>query len=246
MSFTVVEASKTMEEIDRGLVHITKLTPRENDGMPDIQATPPYDSPVEQIFAETCFKHLSSKVRAEKQKEVVTKHGRFFLDFLLPLENERIGVECDGKEFHERLRDELRDAIILGEGWCHTIYRFRGNDLNYYSEDCIWLMSLLDPKLFSPRGHIHLERLHHLEFKIDDRSENFLQMVNDNRIDSEGHPYHFWAFRRSVHLLSLPNPLRYHWKVLYEFACKHKRTSIDDLLEIKRAEWDRLKSDDQK
>jgi hypothetical protein len=69
----------------------------EDDERPNILSEPPYDSPIEQIFAETCFKHLSSKITVEKQKEVTTPFGRFYLDFLLSFNNERIGVECDGK-----------------------------------------------------------------------------------------------------------------------------------------------------
>jgi hypothetical protein len=220
-----------------GLTHISELGPSEDGGLPNILAYPPYYSQSELIFDETCFKHLHSKVTAEKQKEIITQYGTFYLDFLLTFEDERIAVECSGNDSSEQFRDEFRDAIILGEGYCETIYHFRDNDLKYYSEDCIWLMSLLDPKLFSRRGHIHLDILHHLDFKIDNRSENILQVVNDGRKDDEGYPYHFWAFRRSVHLLTLPNPLKYHWKSLYQFACENQGLDLNELYDLETQNW---------
>ena len=46
--------------------------------------------------------------------------GRFFIDFGDPLE--RIGLEADGRDFHDVVRDRARDEILLREyGWC--IYR---------------------------------------------------------------------------------------------------------------------------
>ena len=50
--------------------------------------------------------------------------GRFFIDFGDPLE--RIGLEADGRDFHDVARDRARDEILLREyGW--RIYRVTGS-----------------------------------------------------------------------------------------------------------------------
>lgn len=48
--------------------------------------------------------------------------GRFFLDFGCPMA--RVGVECDGAEFHDPVKDAARDAELALLGW--TIYRIPG------------------------------------------------------------------------------------------------------------------------
>jgi hypothetical protein len=195
---------------------------------------PPYDSPLEEIFSEHCFKHLAPSVSVNKQVEVKSTHGLFRLDFLLSVADRRIAVECDGKDFHDGLKDELRDAIILGEGCCNTIYHFRGRDLVYYPHDCVWLMSILDRDLFSERGHIHLDHLRSLVIGLtpDAVEKNETFMFN---IDPPSRYLH--VFRRSA-ILAARNPsLNYFWKSLYEFACEHPGVGLDELIEIETESW---------
>ncbi len=200
------------------------------------RADPPYDSPIETIFAENCFKHLDPNVNADKQVKILTKHGGFFLDFLISTRDCKVGVECDGEQFHEGLRDELRDAIILGEGHVDTIYHFRGCDITYYPDDCTWLMSILDPKLFSERGRFQLDCLHRLELDKNQELANRESFMC--QIWHETHVYHFWAFRRSAKMISAFPHLRYHWKVLYDFACEHPGMSLDTLLHTRMFNWE--------
>lgn len=191
---------------------------------------PPFDSPIEAAFAESCFKFLSPNAVVEKQVEVSTAHGIFRLDFLMAVNNRKIAVECDGKDFHERLRDELRDAILLGGGNCDTIYHFRGCDLVYYPYDCVWLMSLLDKDLFSQRGHLHLDKLRSLAFDMSNKDtakdESFFFNIDPPT-------RFFWLFRRSVWLASKNPTLNYHWKSLYRFACEYPNASLGELLDIR-------------
>ncbi len=227
-----------MEEGDRGLEHIGEILPRlfSEDCMAEWRKLPepPYDSPIEEIFAEHCFKHLSPNVHTEKQVEVSTKHGSFRVDFGLSSANRQIVVECDGKDFHEGLRDELRDAILLGEKHFDTIYHFRGCDLVYYPYDCIWLMSVLDGDLFSQRGHLQLDKLRSLTFDVSnkkaEKDESFLFNIDPPT-------RFFWAFRRSVNLVSKNPALNYHWKALYKFACENPSASLDKLLDIRVSSW---------
>lgn len=46
----------------------------------------------------------------------------YFLDFADPVK--KINIECDGKQWHDRSADNLRDARLRAAGW--TIYRLPG------------------------------------------------------------------------------------------------------------------------
>jgi len=188
------------------------------------------ESHIEKIFAWGCLKYLHNNINLDSQVEVNTKYGLFRIDFVLSGSNQKVAVECDGRDFHDGFRDEFRDAILLGEGHFETIYHFRGCDITYYVEDCLWLMSILDPNLFSERGRLQLNRLHKLE--------NVWGFTSDESYMLRGRtgeqPYWFWAFRRTIHLKPRVNP---HWKVLYEFACAHPHVSLDDLVNMRKASW---------
>lgn len=186
-----------------------------------------YESPIEEIFAWNCAKYLVSRIVFDNQLEVNTKHGRFRIDFLLSDGNERVAVECDGHDFHDTFRDELRDAILLGEGNFETIYHFRGCDLTYYTEDCLWLMSILDPNLFSERGRLNLNQLHKLEI-VSSLTSGESYML---RAHTGEQPYWFRAFRRNSHLKS-NNPDWPFWRTLFRFASKYPSTSLDDLVSL--------------
>ncbi|MCK9524535.1 MAG: hypothetical protein M0R49_01215 [Limnochordia bacterium] len=220
--------------MDNGLKHIREILPRLFVGNQLIESTilpePPYDSPIELAFAKHCYKHLSPNVDAKEQFEVGTKHGLFRVDFGLFCGKRAIAVECDGKDYHEGLRDEIRDAILLGEGHFDTAYHFRGCDLVYYPYDCVWLMSVLDRDLFTDRAHLQLGKLRSLTFEIKsekaERDESFLFNIDPPSL-------FFWAFRRSINLTHSNPRLRYHWKSLYEFACKYPGANLDDLVDIR-------------
>jgi len=205
--------------------------------MPDQVYQPPYDSPIEDIFAWHCQKYLQQGVGLDSQVEFKTHHGVFRVDFVLVTENtNRVGVECDGRDFHEPFRDEFRDAILLGEGHLGTLYHFRGCDITYYPEDCIWLMSTLDPDLFSERGRPQLSYLHRLEIvSVLSSPESYVLR------SLPGEPkYRFWAFRRSVDVKSHANPTGWpHWRVLYRFACEHPLASLDELIKLNFANLSR-------
>jgi len=188
----------------------------------------PFDSPIEDLFASACFAHLDAKVTIEPQCEVSSKHGLFFIDFVLMNENKRIGVECDGKDYHHFLRDELRDAILLGEGHLTTIYHFRGCDLVYHPGDCAWLMSLLDRNMFSERGKLHLAKLRTLE---TDKLLGDLVRSESLRFDIAEEEHTFWALRRSTQAATCFENEPYYWKRLYQFANQYPSTSLDVLLE---------------
>lgn len=193
------------------------------------QYEPPYDSPIEEILAWHLSKYIRQDVSLEKQVEFITEHGVLRVDFLLSNDERKIVIECDGRDFHEPLRDEIRDAILLGEGHVDTIYHFRGCDITHYPVDCVRLISILDPNLINSRGHVQLKQLSQLEISEDSvwkryNGESFLFPID------VGKDFFFRAFRISNY--KRPPHLNYHWKALYEFACEHPEKSLDELFEM--------------
>ena len=96
-------------------------------GFSCIQYDPPFESPIEEIFAWNMSKFLSEKIRLEKQVVIRTLWGNFRADFMITTDTEKIIFECDGKEYHNAGRDEWRDALILGSSDIDYVYRFRGS-----------------------------------------------------------------------------------------------------------------------
>lgn len=121
---------------------------------------PPYDSPIEEAFAWHILKYLDESAAFIPQYEVVTICGRFRLDFVASVGGRRVGFECDGAEYHDEARDELRDALILFDaGAVDAIYRLRGTDLHWRMEDLLYLLMRYEPSIFSSRAIGQLPRL---------------------------------------------------------------------------------------
>lgn len=52
--------------------------------------------------------------------------GKYFADFADP--KLKIVIECDGKDFHDKERDEIRDRWMTHQGW--AVFRISGSDCN--------------------------------------------------------------------------------------------------------------------
>jgi hypothetical protein len=122
---------------------------------------PPYDSPIEDVFAVTAYKYLHEGCELQKQVEVPTICGTYRLDFRIVRGGYR-------REYHDSHRDEWRDALIFGANGTDIIYRLRGCDLTYHTEDLLYLMSRADPYFFSDRGRSNLSRLASEEARASD------------------------------------------------------------------------------
>lgn len=191
------------------------------------------ESPIEETFAYECSKYLNDGVSFDSQLEVTTGHGGFRIDFVLSQPNQRVAVECDGQDFHEPFRDEFRDAILLGEGHFDTIYHFRGCDIFYFPEDCLWIIAREDPPLFSDRGRLQLNQLHKLEI-IPILSTGESRVLCDW---TEPLKRRMRAFRRNRYQYSKHNPAWPHWKTLYRLASQHPYTNLDQLLALEKSQW---------
>jgi len=165
-----------------------------------------YESPIEEFFGLNLGKYIADHVVVKTQADVRTEWGSFRLDFLVSADGENIGIECDGKQFHDRVRDECRDALILGSSPVRRIYRFRGSDIVYFSAEILYLLSKWEPWIFSERGRVNLEVLASPEAKeLEDQNDEtvFLNFSEDGErrtivIERHGRPRgDFWAFAQT-------------------------------------------------
>lgn len=118
---------------------------------------PPYDSPIEDLFAWQACKLLHPEVRMIPQFAVYARPVTYRLDFALLRGPHFIAVECDGRPFHDPVRDEQRDYHVLSLSQVQRIYRFRGQDLWGRMHGCLEVLRRSEPWMFEPRAGAVLE-----------------------------------------------------------------------------------------
>ena len=142
------------------LVRVATVIPSALECGRRVTYEPPYDSPIEDAFAWHATKYLNQQILWTPQFEVMTICGRFRIDFVAEISGRTVGFECDGAEYHDGRRDELRDALILFDSRrLDVIYRLRGTDLHWRMHDVLYLLACFEPALFSERAMLQLPRL---------------------------------------------------------------------------------------
>lgn len=193
---------------------------------------PPYDSPIEDRFARSYMKYAGDAVVMSPQFQVKTICGIFILDFLLTAPGGyRVGIECDGKKFHEPSRDEWRDAMILGGNHLDAMYRIRGSDITYHLDDVLYLLSALEPCLFASRAMTSLKVLASAEIqKINLRKDIDSYQVAYDGQDLKG-AIHIEARRQHV-----PYGQRRFWQTAYRHATGLGGGELDAVIADYRAQ----------
>lgn len=110
------------------------------------------DSPIEEEFYHVISKYLTPKVDLYNQYPAKVSGYNFSIDFVIICGNLRIGIECDGKAYHNVEKDEWRDKSILNANLLDVIIRFRGTDIVFRIHDALYAMSQWYPEVFSQRG----------------------------------------------------------------------------------------------
>jgi len=85
-------------------------------------------TPIEKIFKD---KLIERKISFKSQ----VKLGRFYVDFILEVNNSKVIVECDGKDYHDPDKDKERDKVLTIEGY--KIFRFSGSRLFKDCDSCL-------------------------------------------------------------------------------------------------------------
>jgi hypothetical protein len=117
------------------------------------------DSPIEDQFLWEFRKVAHHEVAVGRQLEVKTDRGTFILDFViehLP-DGKKMGIECDGRDFHTADRDSERDAAIIRTGVVNKIYRLRGRDIFCHVYELLDLLGWCEPWILSLRGKLNLD-----------------------------------------------------------------------------------------
>lgn len=114
----------------------------------------PCDSPIEEQFLWDYQKVANDRVALRRQHECDTQLGRFRVDFVITDTHgsRKIGVECDGRDFHDVSRDAQRDLAIVSAGVLDKVYRLRGSDIHWRIHDTLQMLALREPWMFSERG----------------------------------------------------------------------------------------------
>ncbi len=197
--------------------------------MANLLFDPPYGSPIEEFFAWNFVKYANPNIDIRKQELISTTHGKFFLDFAVEdQQGYTIGIECDGKEFHDLYRDEWRDAIILGKGQISEIVRIRGADIHYNIEDVLFVLLIWFPNLFSESGRINLTFLASDYIKRDQGSKNDSLSAFTRLLFGDGSVQGSYVTRRNIPT----GNKRQFWTRMAEFANKYPYKSVDELIEI--------------
>jgi DNA helicase-2/ATP-dependent DNA helicase PcrA len=85
-------------------------------------------TPIEKIFKD---KLIERNISFKPQVRV----GRFYVDFMVEVNNSKVIVECDGKGYHDPDRDKERDKELSREGY--RIFRFSGSRLYKDCDGCL-------------------------------------------------------------------------------------------------------------
>ena len=105
---------------------------------------PPYESVLEERFANVFLRFARKDVKMETQVTCKTLCGDFRPDFIITEQSGRkIAIECDGKDYHNEHRDEWRDAMLIGDDFVDEIYRIRGVDIKYNLNEILLIMTVL-------------------------------------------------------------------------------------------------------
>jgi hypothetical protein len=190
------------------------------------------ESPLEEDFAYHLTKYLDTTISLIPQHEVSTICGTFRIDFVAQGPAGLIGFECDGKDFHERDRDEWRDAMILGTKSVDAIYRLRGSDIYYHIEDIIYIIARWNTELFSQRGLLNLQTLASDEAKngIEEAPKSIAMVFY--RDEEKSSQVEICIERRSLNSGSYK---RQFWEAAYRFACEVGGGKLEEVMTQYRA-----------
>jgi len=174
------------------------------------------DSPIEVLLDYHLAKYVDDAATIYSQYPVRTICGMRFLDFVLERANVRVGLECDGRDFHLYEKDLWRDAVILGTGEVDAIYRFSGSAITYRAADCLFAVAASDPVMLSERGRVNLQQLlstamrntqgvngiYRLEYEDEERGRPVSDVIQRRSLDLP-RLYWRWAFASATGLSDL-------------------------------------------
>lgn len=181
------------------------------------------ESRIEEIFYLNLVKYINEETVVHPQEIKHTRHGTFRLDFAID-SSLRVAFECDGRDFHDEFRDEMRDAILLGERHIDVIYRLPGSAIFNATADLLFLIMKWDSWMFSERGRVNLNTL---------ASDYLIDEPFDQKDESSD--LIFGAMGRSATIIRRtrePRPgQRSHWIAMYKWTSAQPSIPFDRLVQ---------------
>lgn len=107
------------------------------------------ESPIEISWDKYFEKYGVRTIKPMRQFWCKTNIGNFRIDFVYEVNGRKIGIECDGKDFHSKEKDQPRDKAIIESGCVDVIYRFKGKDIRYNIDECFLILWGLEPSLLN-------------------------------------------------------------------------------------------------
>lgn len=160
------------------------------------------ESPIEREVAWILPKRLKRETVIEQQAWLVGADGKNYrADFLLKRQGRTIGIECDGKNWHNEARDAARDKAILLAGDVDAIYRFRGQDIHYRLDDLMYVLSISESGFFDDRTKTICETLASAEAReqVEWFSGLYGVSVHYHPEDEGGPQFELFICRRDLH-----------------------------------------------
>jgi len=190
---------------------------------------PEAESPLATRLERALELHISDQTTLIREYQCETPWANFRIDLVAQTPLVRIGFECDGKYFHDRHRDEIRDSLILGQKCVETIYRFPGDQVNFAIHDMLYLVSLYDPTVFTERGRKVLATQACDSVKSHEPN-GYGGMIIGSRYERGEPPEPLVPNRYSITRNSshIPDGMRPFWKDVYQHAMDHQHISFAD------------------
>jgi very-short-patch-repair endonuclease len=146
------------------------------------------ESPIEEDFLHCFYKVKAENVSINGQEICQTRLGNFRLDFVITTGSRKIAIECDGKDYHDKERDKLRDEAILETGFVDTIYRIPGKGLWFFTNDVLDLLRIVEPTLFDERGNQLLDAILNDDSKREDswNEDFYVRALSQRKLAEDG------------------------------------------------------------
>lgn len=114
------------------------------------------DSPIEDDFLWE-FQKVAQPGLTLRPQHLCPGRGRkeYRIDFAVfgDQDHQRIGIECDGRDYHQSsTKDAQRDVEIVESGALKKVYRIPGFAIHWHVHDVLDLLSTVEPWMFSERG----------------------------------------------------------------------------------------------
>ena len=168
------------------------------------------ESPIEVRFDGSIRNHLH---RRSDSYIAASLSSGYVLDFLMTKRGRKIGIECDGKAFHERDRDLTRDARILQQNKdIAAIYRLPGSVLmSRFIVEAMAVLLYWEPSFFSDHGKEYLRTaacpgLIHVWGMPSDTGGTASISLSDGTDRPHGTAYVTYINTRQAMQWKLPNP----------------------------------------